>query len=465
MRKLLVSLLFASLPAAAAVSEPDIQTAEKLRDQALASHQAYDLVKSLVVEVGPRLAGSENNKKAEAWAVAKLKSLGFDKVYTEALTIPTWARGTIHAEISAPYRQHLVLTALGGSVGTDAKGIDAEVVRFADIDALKAADRNAVAGKIVFIDKPMARVQNGFQYGTTVAGRAMGAIEAAKLGAKAVLIRSVGTGLSRFPHTGMMRYQDDVTKIPAAALAVPDANLVAAMLQAGKPVKLHLTMTAEPGPQTTVHNVIAEVTGSEKPDEIVLIAGHLDSWDEGQGAIDDGAGIAIAAAAGKLIKDLPKRPKRTIRVVFFAAEETGLWGGKAYVEQHKGKDLAKHVLAGESDFGADRVYRIDTRLGPEGEALRSALNKVLSPIGVDMGDNQAGGGSEVSLLPYQGVPVVSLRQDGTYYFDYHHTADDTLNKIDPAQLAQNVAAWVATVYLAAQNDSPLRPIPEGNFGE
>ncbi|WKE64968.1 M20/M25/M40 family metallo-hydrolase [Gallaecimonas kandeliae] len=465
MRKLLASLLIASLPAAAAVTEQDIQTAQKLRDQALSSPLAYDLVKSLVVEVGPRLAGSENNKKAEDWAVAKLKSLGFDKVYTEALTIPTWTRGTIHAEIEAPYRQHLAITALGNSVGTDAKGIDAEVAFFDSLDDLKAADPKEVKGKIVFINKRMARAQDGFQYGTTVGARSRGAIEAAKLGAKAVLIRSVGTGLSRFPHTGMMHYQDDVEKIPAAAVAVPDANLLEAMVKEGKPVRLHLEMTAKPGPETTVHNVIAEVTGSEKPDEIVLIAGHLDSWDEGQGAIDDGAGIALAAAAGKLIKDLPRRPKRTIRVVFFAAEEVGLFGGKAYVAQHKDTDLAKHVLAGESDFGAGRIYRIDTRFGPKGDDLSAALNKVLGPIGVDVGSNQAGGGSEVSLMPAFGVPVVSLRQDGTHYFDYHHTADDTLNKIVPAELAQNLAAWVSTVYLAAQNDSPLRPIPEGDFGE
>ncbi|EKE68278.1 M20/M25/M40 family metallo-hydrolase [Gallaecimonas xiamenensis] len=465
MRKLLASLLIASLPAAAALSEQDIQTAAKLRDQALQSSQAYDLVESLVVEVGPRLAGSDNNKKAEAWAINKLKSLGFDKVYTEAVTIPTWTRGTIHAEIEAPYRQHLVISALGGSVGTDENGINAEVAFFDSIDDLKAADAKAVKGKIVFINKRMVRAQDGFQYGTTVAGRSKGAVEAAKLGAKAVLIRSVGTSPHRFAHTGVMRYQEGVARIPAAAVSVPDADLIEAMVKRGQPVRLHLELSAEPGPDTTVHNVIAEVTGSEKPDEVVVISGHLDSWDEGQGAIDDGAGVAIAAAAGKLIKDLPQRPKRTIRVIFYAAEEIGLYGGYAYAEQHQGKSLAKHVLAAESDFGAGRIYRLDTRFGPEGEPLRQALAKVLMPIGVDLGNNQAGGGPDVSMLPAQGVPVVSLRQDGTYYFDYHHTPDDTLNKIKPDELAQNVAAWVAMAYLAAQNDAPLRPIPEGNFGE
>ncbi|WP_341503055.1 M28 family peptidase [Gallaecimonas sp. GXIMD4217] len=449
--------LLLALPAWAGLQQSDLDTAKALRDQALAGNIAYDTVESLTVEVGPRLAGSEGDRKAVAWAVDKLQRLGFDRVYTEELAIPTWRRGHIHAEISAPYRQHLVITALGGSVGTGEKGLAGDIAFFETLDELKAADPKAVEGKIVFINKRMERAQTGFQYGKTVAGRSKGAIEAAKKGAQAILIRSVGTGPHRFAHTGTMKYEEGVPRIPAAAVAVPDANLVEAMHRRGKTVSVHLEMTAEPGPQGKTHNVIAELTGSEKPEEVVLIGAHLDSWDNGPGALDDGAGVGIMVAAGKLIEQLPQRPKRTIRVVLYGAEEIGLYGGHAYAERHR-EELAKHVLAGESDFGAGAIYRLDTNFGPEGRALAKALFEVLEPMGVAAGNNEAGGGPDVSMLPELGVPVVSPRQDGTYYFDYHHTPDDTLNKIVPEELNQNVATWTVIAYLAAQYDGSLRPV-------
>ncbi|MCE9678001.1 M28 family peptidase [Shewanella sp. AS1] len=431
----------------------------QLKQQALDSNLAYEIVESLTVEVGPRLAGSPQDLVAVQWAEAKLSTLGFDKVYKEAVQVPVWHRGDAKAQVISPYPQPLVITALGGSVATPEGGITAPVARFATLANLEAAPADSLKGKIAFIDNITPRFKNGKGYGITVGGRSKGAVEAAKKGAVAIMIRSIGTDHDRMAHTGIMRYQEDVTKIPAAAMSNPDADLIGLMLKRDPNVLVHLELSAENQGFATSYNVIAEVSGSTKPDEIVLIGAHLDSWDEGTGAIDDGAGVAIVTTAGHLISKLPQKPARTVRVVLYAAEEVGLVGGKAYAKAHQA-ELDKHYIAAESDFGAGEIYRIDFKVAQQALDAIKTHSASMQANGVELGDNTGSGGPDVSMLPSYGVPVASLRQDGTDYFDYHHTPNDTLDKIDPKALAQNAAAYAQFAYLMAQSEINLRPLQQ-----
>lgn len=429
----------------------------KLQQSALSSSLAYDLVESLTVEVGPRLAGSPKDIIAVNWAMDKLTRLGFDRVYKEAVQVPIWERGEAKANVTFPVEQPLVITALGGSVATPAGGIQARIARFDSLEALQQAKPEDVRGKIAFIDQKTERHITGEGYGKSVGGRSKGAVAAAQKGAIAIVIRSIGTDHDRMAHTGIMRYQDGVPKIPAAAMSNPDADLVDALLKRDPNAVLELHMSPKTLGFNTSYNVIAEVTGSSKPHEIVLIGAHLDSWDEGTGAIDDGAGVAIVTAAAKHIQDLAIKPARTVRVVLYAAEEIGLMGGKAYAAAHKA-ELPLHYIAAESDFGAGRIYQIDTKVN---ESVFAEVQKAISPMssnGVAIGNNQASGGPDISMLPALGVPVASLRQDGRDYFDYHHTPNDTLDKIDPAALAQNVAAYAQFAYIMANSPLSLTPV-------
>lgn len=446
------ALLLAATPVLlAGYSDAQLQQAGALRDQALAGSGAYALVESLTTEVGPRLAGSEGDARGRAWAEAKFKALGYDRVWTEAVSFPVWERGYESAAVLSPFPQPLVVTALGGTVGTPEGGLRAEVVAFDSLEALQQADGASVQGKIVFINQRMERARDGSGYGRTAIIRVQGASVAGRAGAAGVLIRSVGTDAnSRTPHTGIMRYDNTPTRIPAAALSNVDADLLEKILARGEPVvvKLELGARLRSGEYTSA-NVIGQIDGRERPEEIVLLAAHLDSWDLGTGALDDGAGIAITMAAGALIGQLPQPPRRSIRVVAYANEEQGIYGGKAYAEQHAA-DLINHVLALESDFGAGRVYRFATRFAPAGLALAEAIQGVLAPLGIERGDNEAYGGADIGPLRDAGVPVAGLAQDGTHYFDIHHTANDTLDKIDAKDLDQNVAAFVSVAWLAAE---------------
>lgn len=438
-----------------------VETAARLRDEALAGTSAYDHVRSLTTEVGPRLAGSAGDRAAVAWGVRKLKELGFANVRSEPAKVPHWERGAASGEILAPYPQPVVLTALGGSVSTPAAGLEAEVVAAATVDELKKLPAEQVRGRIVFLDTRMKRARDGSGYGAAVASRSTGALEAGRLGAAAVVIRSIGTASTRLPHTGAMRYEDGVAKIPAAALSNPDADLLAAQLATGKPVRFRLHLETRSLPDATSANVVGELPGREAPDEIVLLGCHLDSWDLGTGALDDGAGCAIVIEAARRIGQLPQRPRRTVRVVLFANEENGLGGAKAYAEAHA-DELARHILAGESDFGDGKVWRIRSKVAPDRLPLFAALARLLAPLGVAAGDNDndAGGGADlIPLIPAR-VPVVSLGQDGSRYFDYHHTADDTLDKVDAESLDQNVAAWAALFYAAAEMPGDFGRAPE-----
>lgn len=448
---LTLPLLLASVSAQAAESlftERELQTAAWIRDAAGDDNKSYAIVESLTTEVGPRLPGSEADARAVAWAEAKFRELKFDKVWKEPVTFPTWQRGIERAEVLAPFPQPLVVTALGGSIATPAGGLQAEVVGFGSLDELKAAKPELLAGKIAFINRHMHAHRDGRDYGPTVGARSNGAVEAAKKGAIGLVIRSVGTDSDRLPHTGTMRYEADVTKIPAAALSVPDADLLANMLKRGKPVTLKLELGSQPGPMYTSYNVIGEITGTDKPNEYVLIGGHLDSWDLGTGAIDDGAGCAITMAAAEFLNRHGLKPKRSIRVVLFANEEQGLFGGNQYRDAHA-KELAKIQAAAEADFGQGPVYRLDSRVVPQALPVVKQMQQLLAPLGVEAGGNDAFGGPDLRALTLSGVATFGLALDGLDYFDLHHTANDTFDKIEPARINQSTAVYATWTWLAA----------------
>jgi hypothetical protein len=438
-----------------------------LRDEALAGTRAFEIVRSLTHEVGPRSAGSPGDRAAVEWALRTLKQLGFENVHAEKVTVPHWDRGVISGEILTPWPQTVALTALGGSVGTTPAGdagIEAEVVRVPSLDAVDQLDPAQVQGKIVFFDVRMERHKDGSGYRDAVPVRGAGASRAAKRGAVAVLIRSIATGNDRFPHTGGMRYEEGVAKIPAAALAVPDADLLADACASGKPVRFRLRSTARMLPDALSANVIGEIRGRERPDEVVLLGAHLDSWDLGMGGIDDGAGVGIVTEAARRIGQGKERPRRTVRVILFANEEFGTSGAKAYAKEHAA-ELPKHVFAAEADFGAGKVFRLRSAVAPDRLGQVAELAKLLAPLGVELGGNDAQGGADLSPLVPARVPIFDLNQDGSRYFDWHHTANDTVDKIDPKEIDQDVAAWAALAYAVADMPGDFGRAPEGRKGE
>ena len=434
------------------LSPKSIDAATQLRERALADDTGWKVVESLTTEVGPRMAGSEADARAVAWAEAKFKALGFDRVWTEPVTFPKWERNSESAAVVGAHSQRLAVTALGGSpAGT----VEAEVVRFADLAALQAAPAGSLAGKIAFVDYTMARAKDGGGYGMGSRLRSAGPSAAIRAGAAAFLMRSAGTDSHRNPHTGITRFDDGLTPIPSAALATPDAAQLSRLVALGKPIKVRLALDCGWTGTATSANVIGEMRGRSKPDEVVVIGGHLDSWDLGTGAIDDGAGVAIAMGAGKLIGDMKVRPARTIRVVAFANEEQGLHGGRAYLAKHEA-EVGKHQIAAESDFGAGRIYAFSSGAPEYAQGAIRQIADVLAPLGIAHTPGEGGPGPDIGPFAGFGLSWAALRQDGTDYFDYHHTPDDTLDKIDPKALAQNVAAYAVFAYLAAD--------AQGDFG-
>ena len=431
-------------------------TASSLGQKAQDDPAAFAFVESLTTEIGQRLAGTAAHKRAVAWAEARLRAAGFDNVHSEPFTFPAWIRGAESAEIVAPVPQHLAITALGGSVATDGNGIEAEIALFQTYADMLAAPPGSLTGKIAVVTQRMVRAQDGSGYGAANPIRRSGPSEAAKRGALAYLLRSLGTDNHRLPHTGALNYAADAPRIPAAALSVPDAEQLERLAARG-PVRLRLQLTPTVVDNAPSWNVVGEIKGAEHPDEIVLIGGHLDSWDLGTGATDDGAGMAIVFGAARLIAALPQRPSRTIRVVLFGAEEMD-FSGAAYAKAHDG-ETGKIVVAGEADFGARNVYAVQLPPGAAGSDFGRGLGRVIAPLGANV-DRRPPlfGGEDINELQKAGVPVVSLRQDGLDYFDTHHTADDTLDKIDPKQLNQAVAIWSAFAYLAAASDVDFRSL-------
>jgi len=459
-RFLAAFLLAGSMPllAAEAALPADVrETAAALREKAFSGTRAADWARSLADEVGARAAGSDGDRRAVAWALAKMKTLGLSNVRAERVRVKVWTRGIETGEILSPRPQKLFLTALGGSVPAPPAGIEGEDFEVGSLEDLEARGAGA-RGKIVFFDKKMERRADGAGYGRAVDVRGKGASAAAKLGAIAVVIRSIGTDHDRLPHTGGMTYETDAPKIPAAALSIPDAELIERMLAGGTPVRMRVVLGCHDSPDADSANVIGEIPGRTRPKEIVLLGAHLDSWDLGDGAIDDGAGCGIVLEAARLILGLSRRPARTIRVVLYANEEHGIEGGKQYRDAHLA-ELPLHAAAFESDNGAGRPFALQWLAGRSALPAVREIAEVLEPVGAGSVLEGGAGGADISPLRADGVPQFALRQDASLYFDWHHTANDTSDKIDRAGMDANAAGAAAFAWAAASIEPMFEKIP------
>ncbi len=444
-------------------SAQTVQELAQLQQAALTSDYAYRQVAHLANNIGPRLSGSAQAQKAVEYVAGELKRLGLD-AQLENVMVPHWVRGEETAALvqwpgqAVNTTQKIVLTALGGSVATPATGITAEVVVVRDFDELKSLGKGKVQGKIVLFDHPFDRQMadedhGGDAYGQAVVYRSGGPSAAARLGAAAALIRSVGGAAYRLPHTGATDYAADAPKIPAAAVAEEDATLLAALAPQG-PVRMHLVLTPHQLPDAQSYNVVADLKGSEHPEQVVIVSGHLDSWDLGTGAIDDGAGVAVAMQTVNLVRQLSLRPRRTIRVIAWMNEENGTHGGKTYAHDHAG-DVANQYAAIETDGGADHPLGINYVGKPELKEFLRPVAKVLEKSGAGLLALKQEAGTDIDPLRKLGVPNFSPIQDSRYYFNYHHTAADTLDKIDPRQLAETAAINAVLAYALANTEQPL----------
>ena len=416
---------------------------------ALTSDRAYERLAYLTDQIGNRLSGSKSLERAIAWAIAEMKSDGLDNVRGEKVMVPHWVRGEESLEMTSPVPQKLTLLGLGNSVGTPAAGITADAVVVRNFDELDALGEQ-VRGKIVVYNVPFTT------YGPTVRYRLSGASRAARHGAVAALVRSVTSVSLQTPHTGAMSYDEKQPKIPVAAVTIEGAEMLQRLYDRGVTPTLRLKMEAKFLPDAESANVIAEIRGSEKPDEIVLVSGHFDSWDVGQGAHDDGGGCIVAWEAVRLLKELGLRPRRTIRVVLYTNEENGLRGANAYRDAHRA-ELSNHILAIESDSG---IYRpeglgLAAAAPPQARANLQEIAKLLAGIRAD-GIAADGGGADIGPIMREGVVGASLDVDGTHYFDIHHTPADTLDKISRQDLALCVATMAVYAYTVADMPQPLR---------
>ncbi|HEY0377482.1 MAG TPA: M20/M25/M40 family metallo-hydrolase [Pyrinomonadaceae bacterium] len=436
---------------------------KQLQQAALDSDYAYRQLAHLSNNIGPRLSGSSQAERAVEYVADELKRLGLE-VKLEKLMVPHWVRGAETGELveypgQAPQTtQKIVLTALGGSVPTPAEGLTAEVVVVNDFNELQSLGREKVAGKIVLFnvkfDRQMAaQGYGGDAYGQVAGYRVGGASAAARQGAVASLVRSVGGSQNRLAHTGAMRYADDAPRIPSAAVSSEDADLIVNLLKEGK-VRLHLTLTPRQLPDAPSYNVVADLKGSERPEEVVIVSGHLDSWDLGTGAIDDAAGVVVAMQTAQLLKQLNLRPRRTIRVIAWMNEENGLVGGRTYAREHAG-ELGNHYAAIESDRGAGHPLGFEAMVNPEVLPMMAPVSEVLRGQGAELVRLTEGTEADISPIAAQGVPAFGLWQDTRTYFNYHHTAADTLDKVVPRELAENAAAMAVLAYALANLPQPL----------
>ena len=423
--------------------------AARIIGAALTSDRAYSRLAYLTDHIGHRLSGSQNLERAIEWAITEMKRDGLDNVRAEKVMVPHWVRGEESLEMLAPVPRKLQLLGLGNSVGTPAEGITAEAVvvrSFAELDRLG----EQVRGKIVVYNAAYAN------YGATVPYRLQGASRAARYGAVAALVRSITPVSLQTPHTGAMNYDPNQPKIPVAAVTIEVAEFLQRMNDRGDRPRLRLKMEAKFLPDAESANVIAEIKGSEKPNEVVLISGHFDSWDVGQGAHDDGGGCIVAWEAARLLKELGLKPRRTIRVVLYTNEENGLRGGNAYRDAHRA-EIAKHILAIESDSGVYRPegFGLATTAPPQVRSNMMEIAKLLSGIGADQ-IAASGGGADIGPLMREGVVGASLDVDGEHYFDIHHTAADTLDKVNPRELALCVATMAVMAYTVADMPESLK---------
>jgi hypothetical protein len=425
----------------------------RIIDAALHDSRAWDKLAHLTDRIGHRLGGSEQLERAIAWSVEQFRRDGIERVWTEPVTFPGWERGAESARIVAPATHDLALLALGGSVPTPDEGITAEVVHVRDFEELLSLG-DAVRGRMVLYNKPITR---GFRapdgYGSAVELRVDGAIEAARLGAVAVLVRSLGTADFRLSHTGMMRYAKDVPRIPAAAVSAEDAELIRRLTEAGDTVRVELKLGCRNLPEVTSANVIADLPGREKPDEIVLIGCHLDSWDVGTGAIDDGAGCALVMETPALLRRMGLIPRRTVRAVLYTNEEFGAHGGRAYTKNHAG-EMDRHTAAIEADMGGSTPLGFGVSAGEGGLEMVREMARQLAPLGADR-ILRGGGGADIGSMRPHGVPLLGLHQESDRYFDYHHSPADTLDKIDRQELERSLATLALMTWLLAESEKPL----------
>ena len=446
----------AQTPAMPGSAEALPAMAERLRDRGLSGSGAYDILESLTTENGPRPAGSPAYARAKDWAIAKLTSLGFQNVHAEPFTILAWFKGAETAEVISPFPQPLVITGLGRSVATPPEGVEAEIVIFKTFEELKAAPPNSLTGKIAVLVEHMGANTSATGYGAANAWRRKGPVEAGKRGAVGFLIRSLATNEDREPHSGALNYDDDAPKIPAAALSTPDADQLERIAKRGKPIRVRFTLRPTIVPAATTWNVVGEIPGRVTPDEVVLVSGHLDSWGLGTGATDDGAGVAITLAAAHLAGE--RHPRRTIRMVMWGAEETD-YAGDAYAKAHAA-DASRIVVAGESDNGGQHVQAFQFPAGAADLPAVKLLAETLKPLGIAFNPEPVRfGGDDVGHLVPLGVPQMGLRQENSHYFDFHHSAEDTLDKVDAAEMDKAAAAWAATIYVLAESGVDFRKPP------
>lgn len=420
--------------------------ANRLIAAATSDSAAYARLTLLTDVFGPRFSGSESLERAIDWILAEMKKDSLENVRGEPVMVPRWVRGNESLRLLSPRPRVLPMLGLGGSIATPPEGITADVFVVGSFDELRQRADEA-RGKIVLFDVPFT------SYGQTVAYRANGAIEAARAGAVASLIRSVTPYSQQTPHTGGMRYDSAVSRIPHAAITVEDAMMMRRMQERGERIRLTLTMSARTLPDVQSRNVVAELRGRERPDEVVVLGGHIDSWDVGTGAMDDGGGSVAAWEAVRLMKVLGLRPRRTVRVVLWTNEENGLRGGNAYRDAHR-DELDRHVLAIESDAGVFRPVGFGFSGSDSAFAIVKAIGSLLAPIGADT-ITRPGGGADIGPIMALGVPGMGLEVDGTKYFWYHHTDSDTIDKLDPQEVARCVAAMAVMAYIVADLPEPL----------
>lgn len=459
--------VIAQQPAASATptlySDKTIEDMAKIQKAALASDYALRQVQHLSNNIGPRLSGSAQAEQAVQYVAAEMRKLGLE-VRLQKVMVPHWVRGEEKGELveyegMAPgTTQKIVLTALGGSIATPAEGLTAEIVVVNSFDELNRMGRDRTQGKIVLFNNKFDRemAASGFggnAYGQAVAYRFGGAMAAARLGAIAVLVRSAGSSQNRLAHTGAMGYDNSVTKIPGAAVSYEDAETIAYLAGQGK-VRIHLLLTPQTLPDAPSYNVIADLKGSEKPDEVVIVSGHLDSWDLGTGAIDDGAGVVVSMEVPFILKQLDLKPKRTIRFIAWMNEENGGRGSAGYAEEQK-DNIANHFAAIEADLGASHPLGFVFAGKPEALPFLAPISNVLRNQGAGLSQVQANVGSDVGPLTRRGVPSFAPWFDQRTYFNYHHTAADTFDKIVPRELAENASVMAVLAYGLANLERPL----------
>jgi len=463
MTKPMFALIALSLAAPAhAETVAPLPTVESMADNALTNDStAWNFVEGITTEVGARQAGTEAEARGRAWAVEWLMANGFSNVADEPFMMSTWVPGEPgKAEIVSPFPQSFAIAPLGDTASTGPDGITAAVVMFKTVADLMAAPEGSLKGKIAYVSNTMTRTQDGSQYGFAGPTRWVAAGIAAQKGAVATVIKSVGTDMHRNPHTGGTDFPEGVAPTPAGALSNPDAANLERMFQRPgvRTIMMKLVLTPRFLGQTESGNVVGEIVGRNPSLPPVLLACHLDSWWNGTGAIDDGAGCGIIAAAARNVSKAGQ-PLRTIRVLFAGAEEVGLFGSVAYSKAHISEPIAVGL---ESDFGADRIWRFDSNFRETNPALHKKIASAVARFGVSSGSDVAGGGADLNIVRDQKGALVDLQQDGTRYFDLHHTPDDTLDKIDIVQLRQNVAVWTQVVGILANEGMSIQtgtPIP------